>query len=518
MILEKNTIQKDPLKTEIRIALSYPNIYKTAMSSLGFQLMYNLINEREDSWCERIVYPEKRTIESNSPLKGFNIISFSLQYEQDYFNVLKILEYSDIPLRREDRNENHPLIIAGGPCATANPLPLTDFIDLFIIGEGETTINNFLDCYKKIDNPHNNIKEFSKIEGVYVSSENNHTKINIMDNLNSIYHNTHPLIVETEDENYKPVFQNTILLNVSRGCTRGCRFCMSSYLYRPLREVSLKKLFEIAEKSRENTGFNKVTLIGSAVGDYSKLNELIKGLKNRNFEVSTPSLRLESLNRKTLENLKNSGLRTLTIAPESIYSLRKSINKDISNEKIEEVVKNAIDLKLKIKFYFLIGLPNEGEEEIKELCEYITKLNSYGNTHLMSFSINPTIPKPHTPLQWDTYNIKDIKSKIKYLKKNLKNIDVKFDSAKMGLIQYILSCGDHNVGNLLEKSLHEKIPIKEWEKYIPNYDFNSHLPWENIDIGLNSNFLKKEREKIDLNKTTPWCKENKCYKCGVCNK
>ena len=516
MILEKNIIQKNPLKTKIRIGLTYPNIYKTAMSSLGFQLLYNLINERDDSWCERIIYPEIRSIESNSPLKDFDIISFSIQYEQDYFNVLEMLKLSEIPLKREDRKENHPLIIAGGPCTSSNPLPLSDYIDLFIIGDGEIVTNELLDLYENLDNPRENIGEFSKIKGIYVSELNNPTKICI-NNMDSIYHNVYPLIVETENKDYLPVFNNSIFLNVSRGCTRGCRFCMSSFMYRPLRETNLEKLFEIAEKSRENSGFNKVNLIGTAVGDYSKLDELINGLKERNFEVSTPSLRMESLNLETLSALKESGLKTLTIAPESIYTLRKDINKDISDKLIETVIKDALNLNLKLKLYFLIGLPNENEKSIKELANYIKYLNDLDiKKNSISFSINPTIPKANTPLQWDQYHLNSIKKKIKYLKKELKNINIKFESGKMGLIQYVLSCGGKEVGKLVAKSLDEKVLIKEWEKYIPNYNYNSTLPWHNINIGLKSNFLKEERKKISLSETTPWCGANKCYNCGSC--
>jgi len=517
MILEKNIIKKNPIKTKLRIGLIYPNIYKTAMSSLGFQLIYNLINEREDSWCERIVYPENRSIESNSSLKEFDIISFSVQYEQDYFNILKILEYSEIPLRRKDRDSKDPLIIAGGPCVSANPLPLSDFIDLFIVGDGEVTINKFLDMYNTLDNPREKIAEFTKIEGIYVSKLNNYTKIAIVNDMDSAYHNTYPFVIKTDDDNYKPVFYNTIMLNVSRGCTRGCRFCMSSYIYRPIRETSLNKLFEIAEISRKNSGLNKVSLICAAVGDYSYFNELIEGLNERNFEVSIPSLRIDSLNEKTLSALKKSGVRTLTIAPESIYPLRKSINKNISDEKIEEVVKNALKLNFKIKFYFLIGLPNETDKDIKKLKEYINYLNSLGSKNSMKFSINPTIFKAHTPLQWDKYDMSSIKSKIKYLKRNLKNVNIKFDSAKLGLIQYVLSCGDREVGGLLEKSLDKKVPIKEWEKYIPDYNIGDCLPWDKIDVGLKSNFLINEREKINLNECSSWCVKDKCYNSGSCN-
>lgn len=516
MILEKNIFKKNLMKSQIRIALTYPNIYKTAMSSSGFQLIYNFINERNDSWCERIIYPNNKSIESNSPLKDFDIISFSLQYEEDYFNVLKLLKSANIPLKRKDRDNNHPLIIAGGPSVSSNPMPLSNFIDLFLLGDGEIIINDFLDLYKSLNNPKNSLKEFSKIKGIYIPQINNKVQIAIANDLNSIYHNTHPIIVETENDDYKPVFNNSILLNISRGCTRGCRFCMSGYLYRPMRETSVEKLIEIAENSRNNSGFNKINLIGAGVGDYSRLNELIDKLKKRDFEISTPSLRLESLNRKTLERLKDSGLKTLTIAPESIYKLRKSINKNISDEKIETVIKDALDLNLKIKLYFLIGLTNESNDDIIELAKYIHHLNNLSHKKSMTFSINPTIPKAHTPLQWDKYDLNSMKSKIKYLKKELKNINFNISSAKMGLIQYICSCGGCEVGDLIEKSLNEKVSIKEWMKYIPDYDFNSKLPWDNINTCLKSDFLKKERMKIDSNEETPWCVSNECYNCGSC--
>ena len=569
MIFEENIIIKKPMKVSVRVASVYPNLYKASGSSLGYQIIYKLINEREDFWCERVVYPNTRSIESNSPLRDFDIISFSLQYEQDYFNMLEILKKADIPIKREERieadnlnnnkilrnkskiNKNkirkskYPLIIAGGPCATSNPLPISDFIDIFIIGEAEEVLDNFLDKYKKLKNPYKDIDSFSSIKGVYIPSINNKASKLIVENMENAFHITKPIVVKTqtkEDEEFLPVFGNSILLNVSRGCTRGCRFCMSGYLYRPTRETPLKKLFTIAEEARENTGLNKVSLIGAAVSDYSKIDELTIGLLNRGFQISTPSLRVESITKETLKSLKKSGSKTITIAPESIYSLRKSINKDITDEKIFEVVENIIKFGLNVKLYFLIGLANETKEDIEELANYIkkidslklkysnktdstikannsNKLNNYIKTNpSIKFSVNPLIPKPHTPMQWEGYDLKNIKSQIKYLKSKLKGIDIKFDSAKMGLIQYVLSCKGKEVGKLLEKSLENKVSIKEWKKYSDGYELNDKLPWENIDIGLNPEFLKKEREKMFNEKLTPWCEREPCYNCGSCDK
>ena len=593
MFKEKNIIIKNPLKADIRFGLVYPNVYKTAMSSLGYQIIYNYINEREDTYSERIIYPSTRSLETNSPLSDFDIVSFSLQYEQDYFHVLEMLREADIPLRREDRTSDDPLIIAGGPCASANPLPLSDFIDIFVVGEAEAVMYDFLDLYSSlnlskkskkskksknnkinenedcIDDDKRDLAPFLDIEGLYISEFNNETNIVLSDDMESIYHLTCPIVTETDDKDFIPAFSNSILLNVSRACTRGCRFCMSSYMYRPLRETNLDDLFSIAEEARENTGLNKISLIGAAVSDYSRINELTEGLKERGFQVSTPSMRIESITRETLVALKSSGLKTLTIAPESIYSLRKRINKDIKDEEVLRVISDAVELGFNIKLYFLIGLPYESEDDIEELANMMKQIdsmkynidsNSISSIKLndnsiksipnsssendavssaskskksrkkdkkskskkkakvsISFSVNPVIPKPHTPLQWESYDLKEIKSKIKYLKKSLKGLDIKFDSAKMGLIQYVLSCGDKDIGNLIERSLNEKISIREWGEKAPSYDLEDELPWDSINVSVSKEFLKSEYEKIKTGEQTPWCEDGICYNCGACN-
>ena len=561
MFNERNIIIKNPLKADIRFGLVYPNVYKTAMSSLGYQIIYNYINERQDCYSERIIYPAIRSLETNSPLADFDIISFSLQYEQDYFNVLKMLQEANIPLRREDRTINDPLIIAGGPCASSNPLPLSDFIDIFVVGEAESVLYNLLDLYADEKNNKNSddkrdLSPFLDIKGLYISEFNNETEIALSDDMAEIYHLTYPIVTETDDKDFMPAFSNSILLNVSRACTRGCRFCMSSYLYRPLRETDLNHLLSIAEESRKNTGLNKISLIGAAVSDYSQINELTEKLKDNGFQVSTPSMRIESITKETLISLKSSGLKTLTIAPESIYSLRRRINKDIKDEDVFRVINDAIQLGFNIKLYFLIGLPYERQEDIEELAEMMKQIDSMkynidsnsensiksdvnsiklkvnsnskkGNASSkssrkkakvsISFSVNPVIPKPHTPLQWESYDMKDIKSKIRYLKKNLKGLDIKFDSAKMGLIQYVLSCGDRNIGDLIEKSLNQKVSIREWGENATSYDLDDDLPWDSINVSVSKEFLKSEYEKIRTSEQTPWCEDGPCYNCGACN-
>ncbi len=515
MLYEKNIFKKNIKNIDIHLGLAYPNIYRTAMSSLGYNILYNHLNEREDTWCERIIFPSINSIESNTPSRYFDIISFTLQFEEDYFNVLKMLKSAEIPLKREDRTDNDPLIIAGGPCATANPQPLSDYIDMFIIGEGEYVVDEILDRHLQTEDK--NLEKFLDIPGVYIPEYGNKAKIRIVEDMNHAYHITQPVISQSDDDEHQTIFNNSIMLNVSRGCTRGCRFCMSSYLYRPMRQTDYKKLIDIAIKNRENTGLNKITLIGAAVSDYQDLEKLIHGLEDENFQISTPSLRIESITKETLQSLKNSGLKTITLAPESIPKLRKVINKDILEEEIFTVIENAVELDFKIKLYFLIGIPGESMDDIEELCRYMKKIaNMHYNIKNVKFSVNPIIPKPHTPLQWEPYNFKDIKKKTRYIKKEMRKYNIKCESPKKGLIQYILSCGNRGIGAIIEKSLEKQVTLKEWREAIPNYNLDDELPWSNIDVGVNEKFLKIENRRLRNLKQTPWCETSPCYNCGAC--
>ncbi|MDR2830933.1 MAG: radical SAM protein [Methanobrevibacter sp.] len=502
MFYERNVIKKNPLKVNIRFASVYPNVYKTAMSSLGYQIIYGMVNEREDSWCERFIYPNNRSIESNSPLNDFDVVSFTLHYEQDYFNLIKLLKISDIPLRSKDRDDSYPLIIAGGPTVSSNPLPLSYFIDLFIVGEAEAILNKFLNKYQQLNNPKKEIDSFLDVDGVYIPDH--YVRRVIVKDMKNAYYVTKPIVVETDVTNFMPVFGNSLLLNVSRGCVRGCRFCMTGYTCRPLRNAPLKTLIKIAKQFKENTNLKKISLIGSAVSDYYKIDELTSKLLDMGFQISISSLRIESTSHETLKNLRISGLKTITVAPESVYRLRKTLNKNIEDHEIENLIETALSMGFNIKFYFLLGIINEDINDIKELSKYIKNIDSMRyRSSKITFSVNPLIPKPHTPFQWIGYDFKDIKNKINYLKKDLKGVSIKFSSPKMGLIQYVLSCRGKEIAELIKEATNNmqlnenyKIDLSQWKSYSSGYNLDDDLPWKNIDLDVGEDFLKKEYEKM----------------------
>jgi radical SAM superfamily enzyme YgiQ (UPF0313 family) len=516
MLLEHNAINKDIRKVDLRFASCYPNLYRSAMSSLGFHIIYDFLNSREDIYCERVVYPTSKSLETGTYLTEFDIVSFSLQYEQDYFNVLNMLKNGGMPLRKDDRNSKHPLVIAGGPCASSNPLPMSKFIDLFVVGEAELVLDELIDKYLELDDPRNSLESFLDIEGVYLPDHP--VKMVTVPDLKDACHPIRQVVPETNKKEYIPAFGRAFLLEVSRGCSRGCRFCMAGCIYRPRREMPIKELFKIAERGGHATGLKKIALIGAAVSDHTKMEELCEGLHEMGFQVTTPSLRIESITDNLLEILKQSGLKTITIAPESIWKVRKAANKSITNEMIESTIKTAFKHNLNVKLYFMLGLPTEDQNDIKHLAEYIKELIRMGKRkNQVRLSINPFIPKPHTPFQWEGFNLETLKSKIDYLNSIIKIKSFKIENPKNALIQYVLSMGGQNLGNVLERSMIEKISVKEWEELSHKWGVNDSLPWKNIDVGISDKYLKDEYQKALNGDLTPWCEEFGCYNCGACD-
>ncbi|MDD3754799.1 MAG: radical SAM protein, partial [Methanobacterium sp.] len=478
MFLEHNVMVKDPLKADVRFASCYPNFYRSAMSSLGFHIIYDFLNHQEDIYCERVVYPYGRSLETGSPLKDFDVVGFSLQYEQDYPHVLEMLREGGLNPRKEDRRPDDPLVIAGGPCASSNPMPMTSFIDLFVLGEAEAIFPEFLDILRQLNNPRQEIGAFSGLEGVFIPDMvQGKVRLVKVEDMDDAWRPVRQVFPETDNKELIPAFGKSFLLEVSRGCARGCRFCMAGCIYRPRREVDIKTLIWTAEKGRELTGLDKIALIGAAVSDYSQIEELCHELLENGFQVTTPSLRVESISKNLLESLKESGLRTITIAPESTWKLRKVANKSITDNDIIAKMETAFKMNLNVKLYFMIGLPTETHDDIEDMVNLIRDLqNMAPHPDSLRISVNPFIPKPHTPFQWAEFDLEDVKVKTNYLKKNLKNWRFKVENPNKSLIQYILSMGNSNLASIIEKTSNEKVPIGEWKKVNVHWKLKSQLP------------------------------------------
>lgn len=517
MLLEHNVVKKNPRRVDVHFASCYPNYYRSALSSLGYHIIYDFLNSREDVYCERVVYPYGRSIESGTRLEDFDMVGFSLQYEQDYFNVLEMLQKGRIPLKKEDRTRDDPLVLAGGPCSSSNPLPMTDFIDLFLVGEAEVMLDQFIDTYLELENPRRELDAFKDVEGVYVPD--NPVNMVLVEDMRDAWHPIKQIIPETHDKNLLPAFGRAFLLEVSRGCARGCRFCMAGCMYRPRREMPLKDLLEIAEQCRLATGLDRVALIGAAVSDHSRIEELCQELYLRDFQITTPSLRIESISDELLSILKQSGLKTITVAPESTWRIRKVANKPISDEDIINVMSKAFDYGLNVKLYFMVGLPWETRGDREDLIKLINLLKKIPEKKsALRISVNPFVPKPHTPFQWHFFDFKSIKKEIKLLRSQLRDKYIKFESPRMALKQYVLSQGDAHLGEVIERSYKGGVTIKEWEKLAPKWDLDSKLPWDNIKVGIRREFLKEEYLKAMDGDLTPWCEVFGCYECGVCDK
>ncbi|MFX1485523.1 MAG: radical SAM protein [Promethearchaeota archaeon] len=514
-IIEINALKKDFKKVDLRFALVYPNHYRAGMSSLAVHLIYELINDREDSLCERIFMSTRPlSVESRQPLSRFDVVGFSLQYETDYLNVLKILKASDIPLRSADRTRSNPLVIAGGPCVSENPEPIAHFVDVFVVGELEPIFNDLMTTLVQTE-PKSNLEELAEIKGIYVPSLNPECVERVWaKDLDSTYHSIRQIIPQVEkDDEYSPAFGKALLVEASRGCCHRCRFCLIGYQCNPYRERNLSQLAAIIEDGIRSTGVRKIALIGPAISDYTRLEDLCWQIVNSGLELSIPSLRADHVTENMIQALVNGGQKTIALAPEvASTALAESINKGITKDHVLDSAQTALASGIKnLKLYFIIGLPSETDDDALQIAYLSKEVADLGFTkHSVRLSVNPFIPKPHTPFQWFAQPPLDIlRKRLRIVKTQLKHdsrIEVENLDLKWGRIQTALSLGDRRLGNVLESAAMLNGGLGDWRRAfrlhglrIEDYvnkprSVDDRLPWNFIKVA-DSNLLLREYRK-----------------------
>ena len=545
-----------------KVALVYPNTYFVGMSNLGLHIIYEEINLRHDSVCERIFLPEKKeleaydktktplmSVETQRPMHQFDVVAFDVTFEMDYFHIPLMLRHGRVPVMSVDRTDFDPIVIAGGPCATFNPEPFADFIDAFIIGEGEGIVTSVLDRIRlgreNGESREKTIAALAQIEGVYVpvlytpqyDDKEQFIGYDIADGAPKIIRrHFEPLTSggETVIATNFTEFGAMYIIEVARGCGRHCRFCMAGYCFRVPRVRPLDILKEGVDRA-EKLG-KKVGLMGAAISDYPEVDELVTYIRSKDMRYSCASLRADSLTQAVVDGLADSGQKTITIAPETgSERLRRVINKGIS----EENLRTAAQLSAKsgiqhMRLYIMIGLPTETDEDIDAIIGLAERTQAHmaevGCKGRLTLSINPFIPKPFTPFQWMAMDHqKSIEKKLQYIKKSLqknRRIEVLVESPKEAYIQGVLARGDRRLGKVLaacaldrgSKSFKFEMKKAGLDMDHCNYrerTFNDYLPWSHLDMGLNEGYLEQEWQRAVDEAYTPPCMEG-CKRCGVC--
>lgn len=547
---------------EQKVAIVYPNTYFVGMSNLGLHIIYEEINLRNDSVCERIFLPEKKeleaydktktplmSVETQRPMHQFDVVAFDVTFEMDYFHIPLMLRHGRVPIMGKDRTEFDPIVIAGGPCATFNPEPFADFIDAFIIGEGEGIVSRVLDIIRdgKMEglDRHAILRQLANISGVYVPSL--YVPIYSDDGEFKGYHIAEgaPKTIKRHFEmltsggetvvatNYTE-FGAMYIIEVARGCGRHCRFCMAGYCFRVPRVRPLEILKEGVDRA-EKLG-KKVGLMGAAISDYPEVDELVTYIRSKDMRYSCASLRADSLTQAVVDGLADSGQKTITIAPETgSERLRRVINKGIS----EEHLQNAATLSAKsgiqhMRLYIMIGLPTETDEDIEAIVGLAERTQAHmaevGCKGRLTLSINPFIPKPFTPFQWMAMDHqKTVEKKLQYIKKALqknRRIEVLVESPKEAYIQGVLARGDRRLGAVLaacaadrgSKSFKAEMKAAGLDMDEMNYrerSFDEFLPWSHLDMGMDDGYLEMEWKRSVDEAYTPPCVQG-CKRCGVC--
>lgn len=585
---EINMIKKNPEEVDIRFCMCFPDVYEIGMSHLGIQILYDMFNKREDTYCERVYSPwedldkilrEKKiplfSMETQQPIKNFDFLGITLQYEMCYTNILQILDLSGISFYAKDRTWEDPIVLAGGPC-TYNPEPIADFFDMFYIGEGETVYDQLLDMYKEFRKAGKSRQEFleeaATIEGIYVPSlyeisynddgtikerkrlsekAPEKVKKQVVPDVSHTYYPEAPLVP------YIKATQDRVVLEIQRGCIRGCRFCQAGMIYRPIRERSLEFLKDYAVKMLDNTGYEEISLSSLSSSDYSHLPELVYFLidefKEKGVNISLPSLRIDAFSLDVMSKVQDIRKSSLTFAPEAgSQRMRDVINKGLTEEVILKGALEAFQSGWnRVKLYFMLGLPEENEEDIEAIAKLaneiaatyfsIPKEQRNGRPEIVA-STSFFIPKPFTPFQWAPMDTADnFESKRQFLLSKIKeqinqrSIRYHCHDAKTSELEGVFARGDRRLAPVILEAYKrgcmydawtEFFKPDIWEEVLNDFHVDTGfyttrertedeiLPWDFIDIGVSKKFMWKEYQNAKAGKVTPNCRMN-CSGCGA---
>ena len=585
---EVNSVMKDPEKVDIRFAMCFPDVYEIGMSHLGIQILYDMFNRREDTWCERVYSPwldldkvlrEKKiplfALESQDPIRDFDFLGITIQFEMCYTNILQILELSGIPLHASERTKDDPFVLGGGPC-TYNPEPLAEFFDIFYIGEGETVYDELLDAYKEWKKSGKSRKEFlesaAQIEGLYVPAfydpvynGDGTLKSFTPNNLHAPSSVRKQVVMDVTDASYpmKPVVpfikatQDRVVLEIQRGCIRGCRFCQAGMIYRPTRERNVDKLKEYARTMLKTTGHEEISLSSLSSSDYSELKELVTFLidefKGKGINISLPSLRIDAFSLDVMSRVQDIRKSSLTFAPEAgSQRMRNVINKGLTEEDILDGAGQAFEGGWsKVKLYFMLGLPTETEEDMREIARLsdrvarryyeIPKDQRSGKCQITASS-SFFVPKPFTPFQWasmctaeEYMRRADIVKDEFQNQLNRKSLKYNWHDAQVTVLEGVMARGDRKVGKVVEEayrlgclfdswteSFHNDLWMQAFENTGIDPDFynlrereeDELFPWDFIDTGVTRKFLRREWENAIKETVTPNCRQQ-CSGCGA---